>query len=62
MIGAFKAGVTRTLKLRSGSIEHPIWQRNFYEHIIRSEVELNQIRDYIEHNPARWREDRFYLE
>ena len=62
MIAAFKAGLPRALKLRSGSIERPIWHRNFYEHIIRSEAELNRIRDYIEHNPARWREDRFYLE
>ncbi len=34
-----------------------LWQRNYYEHIIRSEDELNKIRDYISNNPARWAED-----
>ncbi|MBL7958817.1 transposase [bacterium] len=31
-----------------------VWQRNFYEHIIRNESALNQIRKYIEANPANW--------
>ena len=30
------------------------WQRNYYEHIIRHERELNRIREYIVHNPLRW--------
>ena len=34
------------------------WQRNYYEHIVRSEVELERIRVYIEMNPARWAWDR----
>lgn len=33
------------------------WQRNYYEHIIRDERELNVIRRYIRDNPARWSED-----
>jgi len=28
-----------------------LWQRNYYEHIIRNEIELNQIREYIINNP-----------
>jgi putative transposase len=35
-----------------------LWQRNYYEHIIRSEVELNAIRQYISDNPAKWAQDR----
>jgi len=34
-----------------------VWQRNYYEHIIRNEDDLNRIREYIEYNPARWAED-----
>jgi len=34
------------------------WQRNYYEHIIRNDDELNRIRDYIQMNPARWAWDR----
>ena len=32
----------------------PIWQRNYYEHIIRNETEWNRIRAYILANPLRW--------
>ncbi len=34
------------------------WQRNYYEHIVRNEKELNRIREYIVSNPARWEFDR----
>ncbi len=35
----------------------PLWLRNYYEHIVRSEAELMAIREYILANPARWDED-----
>lgn len=35
----------------------PFWQRNYYEHVIRDDDDLNRIRDYIVDNPARWAED-----
>ena len=35
-----------------------IWQRNYYEHIIRDENELNKIREYIINNPLKWQFDR----
>jgi REP element-mobilizing transposase RayT len=34
-----------------------VFQRNFYEHVIRNESSLNDIRSYIQTNPARWAED-----
>ena len=34
-----------------------LWQRNYYEHIIRDEVTLFRIRDYIVYNPSKWAED-----
>ncbi|OGO51992.1 MAG: hypothetical protein A2148_04100 [Chloroflexi bacterium RBG_16_68_14] len=34
-----------------------LWQRNYYEHIIRDDAELDRIRQYIHENPARWGED-----
>lgn len=34
-----------------------LWQRNYYEHIIRNEKELNHIRQYIAENPLNWRTD-----
>lgn len=34
-----------------------LWQRNYYEHIIRNEDDLRDIRDYIQYNPLRWAVD-----
>ena len=34
-----------------------LWQRNYYERVIRSDAELDKFRTYILHNPARWAED-----
>ncbi len=36
----------------------PVWQRNYYEHIIRDERTLNAIRRYIQENPRHWHLDR----
>ena len=33
------------------------WQRNYYEHVIRTEKELDKVRRYIQENPANWAED-----
>ncbi len=35
-----------------------LWHRNYYEHVIRDQADLNRIRKYIEDNPGRWAEDR----
>jgi REP element-mobilizing transposase RayT len=40
----------------------PVWQRNYYEHIIRNEKELYEIRKYIEYNPIGWMEDEYFIE
>ncbi len=34
-----------------------LWQRNYYEHVIRDDEDLAMIREYIVHNPLRWAED-----
>jgi REP element-mobilizing transposase RayT len=51
----FKAK-TCTLIRKSGFSEFE-WQRNYYEHIIRDESELNDVREYIVYNPNKWDED-----
>ena len=50
----FKARSTRRVNLAAGSQGRPLWQRSFYERIIRGEGELARLRDYIAGNPARW--------
>jgi putative transposase len=37
-----------------------LWQRNYYEHIIRNEQSYKQIADYIINNPKNWKEDNFF--
>jgi len=58
IVRGFKSAVTkRTNKLRN-SPSTPVWQRNYYEHVVRNENELNQIREYIQNNPLKWELDR----
>jgi REP element-mobilizing transposase RayT len=42
--------------------EKRIWQRNYHEHIIRNEKSYELIYNYIQHNPEKWEEDKFYIE
>lgn len=61
LMGGYKASVTKrinALRDMPGSI---IWQRNYYEHIIRNAASYHNIADYILTNPAKWQEDKFYF-
>ena len=60
IVGTFKAAVTRHIKRQPNAPDHPIWQRNYYEHIIRSEESLNTIRSYVATNPTKWVEDSLH--
>ncbi len=53
IVGSFKSAVTRQINNLRGVRGNDVWQRNYYEHIIRNDEELNQIRLYIEGNPLR---------
>jgi REP element-mobilizing transposase RayT len=57
-VGGFKSAVTKRIKVLRGSLDTSIWQRNYFEHIIRNEESLNRIRQYIFDNPVRWEFDR----
>ena len=39
-----------------------IWQKSYHDHIIRTEADYLRIWEYIDTNPAKWREDRYYEE
>lgn len=58
LVRAFKSFSARRVIILRRSPGVPVWQRNYYEHIIRSEDEWRKIHDYILTNPARWDEDR----
>lgn len=61
-LGAFVAGFKSATTKRINEIRNtphlPVWQRNYYEHVIRDEKSLNQIREYILNNPLNWEMDR----
>ncbi|MBE7511262.1 MAG: transposase [Anaerolineales bacterium] len=60
IIGTFKAAVTRRINRLPNASGHSIWQRNYYEHIIRNDDDLIRIREYIETNPSRWQQDSLF--
>lgn len=57
LIGAFKTVSAKHINLLRRTEGIPVWQRNYYEHIIRSEREMDNITKYIETNPLRWNDD-----
>lgn len=57
IIGQFKSRATRRLWKIPNLHDTPIWQRNYYEHVIRDETDLKNKSDYIEANPSLWNED-----
>ena len=57
-MAGFKSAVTKQINISRGTEGRPVWQRNYYEHVIRNEKELFKIRKYIEYNPLRWSEDK----
>ncbi|MBS1258552.1 MAG: hypothetical protein MAG551_01611 [Candidatus Scalindua arabica] len=56
IIRGFKIGVTKWF--RKNTNIHNVWQRNYYEHIVRNEKELVRIMEYIMYNPLKWMLDR----
>jgi putative transposase len=57
IIRSFKSAVSKLYNEERGRSGLGIWQRNYYEHIIRDEKALISIREYIATNPARWSSD-----
>ncbi|MBQ4120243.1 MAG: transposase, partial [Clostridia bacterium] len=62
IVGWLKYNVTREINEICGVIGTPIFQRSFHDHIIRGEKDYIEICKYIENNPAKWLEDKFYTE
>jgi putative transposase len=57
IIRGFKSTITRQINEIRRTPHMPIWQSNYYEHVIRDETELDSIREYIQFNPQKWFED-----
>lgn len=54
IVGGFKSASSRRIALLSRDYRSAIWQRSYYERIVRDIDELNTVREYIANNPARW--------
>ena len=57
IIRGFKAFASRRINEARDTDGVPVWQRNYYERVIRNESELNAVRQYIQHNPSQWTDD-----
>ncbi|MFH1486257.1 MAG: transposase, partial [Chloroflexota bacterium] len=60
-VAGFKATVTTRINAFREMPGTPVWQRNYYEHVIRDTNDLDQIRQYITTNPIRWSLDPYHL-
>ena len=56
-VAGYKSSVTKRINKVRSSPKQPFWQRNYYEHVIRNDHELQRVRDYIVTNPLRWEID-----
>ena len=58
VVRGFKAASSRRINALEHAEGRQVWQRNYYDHIIRNEADLERIRSYIETNPGNWSLDR----
>lgn len=58
IIGLFKSGVSNKIHHKQPGLI--VWQKSFYDRIIRNESEYYQVLEYIDQNPIRWAEDKYY--
>jgi REP element-mobilizing transposase RayT len=59
IVRGYKSTVTKQINQFRNTPGVQLWQRNYWEHIIRDETELNRIRTYIINNPLKWQDDRY---
>jgi REP element-mobilizing transposase RayT len=67
IVRGYKSAVTKQINAlpldvlqQHSCLSTTIWQRNYYEHIIRDEASFQRISDYILRNPMKWYEDKFF--
>lgn len=60
MVRGFKSSVTTKINCLRKTPQQPIWQRNYYDHIIRNETDYQRIWEYIDTNVLKWELDEYY--
>ncbi len=61
LVAGFKSAVTHQINQKCLTSGLPVWQRNYYEHIIRNEKSFLKIRRYILENPMQWEQDSLHV-
>ena len=57
-VSGYKSSVTKQINILQRTPKFPVWQRNYYDHVIRNNDDLSNTRDYIINNPLQWELDR----
>lgn len=60
LVAGFKSAVTKQVNLNRNRPNTPLWQRNYYEHIVRNDASLERLRQYILDNPRVWERDQLH--
>ena len=60
IVAYYKYQTTKTMNAMRDTRGQRFWQRNYWEHVVRNEAEMNRIRQYIQDNPAKWAEDKLH--
>ena len=60
IVNWYKSSVTKAVLRLEGGEEAKVWQRNYYEHIVRDENDLLRIQEYIAANLYKWADDEYY--
>ncbi|MSP38495.1 MAG: transposase [Deltaproteobacteria bacterium] len=58
VVRGFKSATTKWINEMRGTPRAAVWQRNYYDHVLRNDEELQRVREYIVNNPAQWALDR----
>lgn len=68
VVGAYKAAVTRRWREQAATTSRgptqdrePVWQSRYHDHVVRNEADYLRIWTYIDTNPAKWAEDKYYV-
>lgn len=62
IVRTFKAATAKRINNVRGTPGAPVWQRNYYERVVRDDDELERVREYILDNPRGWAEDKYFRE
>lgn len=57
LMAGFKSSVTKRINALRNTSGQPVWQRNYHDHIIRNETDLDRVCEYIQNNPLEWELD-----